>query len=91
VRSRGQGCQIPFNLGSGAFSKLSRLGEWSGLDSHYGECKDDADNGEMKCNRRDDDGCVQLARTVPNHSAFRKRNRFADDSFQFQKGAEFFV
>jgi hypothetical protein len=31
------------------------LGEWSGLDSHYGECKDDADNGEMKYNRRDDD------------------------------------
>jgi hypothetical protein len=31
------------------------LGEWSGLDSPYGECKDDADNGEMKYNRRDDD------------------------------------
>jgi hypothetical protein len=31
------------------------LGEWSGLDSPYGERKDDVDNGEMKCNRRDDD------------------------------------
>jgi hypothetical protein len=31
------------------------LGEWSGLDSHYTEWKDDADNGEMKYNRRNDD------------------------------------
>jgi hypothetical protein len=31
------------------------LGEWSGVDSPYGEFKDDADNGEMKYDRRYND------------------------------------
>ena len=31
-----------------------------------------------------------MARIVPNPSAFRKRNRFAGDSFKFKKRSEYF-